>query len=156
MKLENFLNKDSKDIIRQYNLQINIKGYSKMKKADLITEIKKHLVFQNGKLEFINNIKIKTPKPEIKTPKVELKENEKVHHTLSSQAEYSDLRFKYRNHPAMKINEEIRDIEKHLERGDYETKKEKNEAIKNLTILKNVRDSSDQYILDKNGLPKFV
>lgn len=43
MKLEDYSNKELKLIIKKYNLHTHIKGYSKMKKNELISNINKHL-----------------------------------------------------------------------------------------------------------------
>lgn len=43
VKLEEQTNEQLKDIIRKYNLTHHIRGYSKMKKVDLISNIRKHM-----------------------------------------------------------------------------------------------------------------
>jgi len=50
-ELEKLTNEQLKDIIRKYNLKNHIKGYSKMKKADLISSIKKHIKPEDQNIE---------------------------------------------------------------------------------------------------------
>lgn len=71
--LESKTNEQLKDIIRKYNLTHHIRGYSKMKKVDLISSIRKHMkpVEQNinieKKEENINIIKQNKPEPKEET-----------------------------------------------------------------------------------------
>ncbi len=47
-KISSHTNVELKNIIKKYNLHTQIKGYSTMKKNDLINHIQKHLIYDNG------------------------------------------------------------------------------------------------------------
>lgn len=153
--------KQLKSIIKEYNLHTSIKGYSKMKKADIITEIKKHLDIDEKYNITIKNVKTKIITP-IKTP-IKKKETQVLNNIYENeflkngggQDLYMELRYKYRNHPAMKLNNEIEEIKKRLERNDYEgDKKAIKEAKKKLEKLESLRDSDNIYLM-YNGLPYY-
>ena len=47
--------KELKVIIKEYNLHTKISGYSRMRKSDLITEMQKHMTFENNKIKMKSN-----------------------------------------------------------------------------------------------------
>jgi hypothetical protein len=74
--MENLTNDMLKQVIRDWNLANHIKGFSKMVKADLITNIKKHLEFDGKIFKSKNkNMTIEIKKKEVKKeePKKEVK-----------------------------------------------------------------------------------
>lgn len=135
-KLNKLKVEDLKNIIRSYNLHTKIK-MSKRKKEDLINDLDKHIFFEG------ETIKLK---------QIVIKEIIKAVNE-NKNLSYAELKFKFRNHPAIKLNNEINDIKKRLDRNDYENKKDKKEAEKQLEKLINIQDSDDMYKLNKNGLP---
>jgi hypothetical protein len=142
-KLNNLTVKELKDIIRLYNLQTKI-TMSKRKKMELIADLDKHIYFDGDKI-MIKSILVQE---NIIIPPAKTQQEE-------NQLSFIELKFKYRNHPAMKLHEQIGDITKHLERNDYESKEDIKKAKAELQNLINIRDSDDMYILGSNGLPKI-
>ena len=72
-----------KEIIKAYNLHLSIRGFSKMKKDDLINHIEKYMEIKNGVIKqkrdlFSENIGIKTTVKNIETPKSESKTNKNI------------------------------------------------------------------------------
>ena len=64
--------KSLKQLVSQYRQHHNIRGYSKMKKADLLTELEKRFVIHNNELFLKQNTHLTSPPPPA-TPQKEKK-----------------------------------------------------------------------------------
>jgi len=131
-----------KKIIYDYK-KTNCPAISRMRKSELLETIK------TLKLEKVKIEKIKIEK--VKKEKVKKEKLPPLLINNVSEGSFLELRFINRKHPAMLANDALRDIKKHLQRGDYEDEKEEKEAKKDIEYLKKLIKSDHIYDVYDSG-----
>ena len=155
-KMEKYTVIQLKEIIKNHK-KINCPAISKKRKNEL--------------LEIIKILNIELPVKMIEQPVVKVEKEKKPKKIKGkkklppllinnvSEGSYSDLRFINRNHPALQVDVALRDIKKHLQRGDYEDEIEEKEAKKDIKYLEKLIKSDHIYdVYDKGksqGLPLY-
>jgi len=130
-----------KEIIKNHN-KTNCPAISRKRKNELLEIIK------------ILNIELPVKKIEKEKKPKKIKDKKLPPLLINNVTEgsYSDLRFKYRNHPAQQIHEALEDLQK----GDYEDEKK---AKKDIIYLKNLVRSDRIYDvynqIKYKGLPLY-
>jgi len=114
--LETKTNEQLKDIIRKYNLTHHIRGYSKMKKVDLISNIKKHMKPVEENINIIKQIK-----PELKEENIPINDKPKFKKYLSNK--YNDTLDKF-NENNIKNKETLENKQQLLKKLTDEFEKE--------------------------------
>ena len=108
-----------KKIIRQYNLHVSIKGYSKMTKEELIKAIHDHLIYENGKLTFKNvNAVIDEPVKAVRKPRTKEDVNNEINEAYD--AYLNDLKVVITEEPGketIKKNTKKTKVEKSIPEG---------------------------------------
>jgi len=111
---------------------------SRMRKSELLETIK-ILKLEKVKIEKVKKEKVKKEKlPPLLINNV-------------SQGSFLDLRWINRNHPAMQAHDALRDVKKHLQRGDYEDEIEEKEAKKDIKYLEKLIKSDHIYDVYDSG-----
>ena len=163
-KMEKYTVIQLKEIIKNHK-KINCPAISKKRKNELLEIIKILNIELPVKMIEQPVVKVeKEKKPKkIEQPVVKVEKEKKSKKIKGkkklppllinnvSEGSYSDLRFINRNHPALLVNEALRDIKKHLFRGDYEDEIEEKEAKKDIKYLEKLIKSDHIYDVYDSG-----
>jgi hypothetical protein len=142
--MENYTVVQLKKMIKDYK-KTNCPAISRMRKSELLEIIKTLKIDTNTKTEKDKMEKVKIEKVKIeKHPPLKqiddlFNKNIKLWNVPDKQKRWMAIREIVKNQPAFQINETIKELEKRLERGDYEDdEKGIKKAKKDIIYLKNL------------------